>query len=259
VNGGLTPSYQWQVDGVNVGVNSPVFITNSLVTGNQVSVIMTGSALCEAAIPDTSDPVTITVSLLCNFTLNLKLILEGYYSTHNNIMNHVMVNQGIWNALITDVDTVTVELRSASDPSVLVTSVNGILQSNGNLIVNSSIPTPAAYWLCIKHRNSIETWSAAPVNFTGTSLSYDFTQAASQAFGNNMILVNPGLWAIYAGDLNQDGHVDGDDFMIYDLDSYEGVRSGYIVSDINGDGFVDGNDFPVFDMNIFNGVSSIKP
>lgn len=50
VNGGTSPVYQWQVNGFNVGANTPVFTTNSLVNADVISVIMTSNAAC-ATIP----------------------------------------------------------------------------------------------------------------------------------------------------------------------------------------------------------------
>jgi gliding motility-associated-like protein len=46
VNGGPTPSYQWQVNGQNVGTNSNVYTTTTLADADIVTVIMTTSAEC---------------------------------------------------------------------------------------------------------------------------------------------------------------------------------------------------------------------
>jgi hypothetical protein len=74
-----------------------------------------------------------------------------------------------------------------------------------------------------------------------------------------MVQVEPGVWAFFTGDLNQDDFIDGNDFVAYDGDSFLGVNSVYVATDMNGDGFVDGNDFPVYDANSFAGVSAIYP
>jgi hypothetical protein len=58
-NGG-TPSYQWQVNGVNVGTNSPTFTTTSLNDGDVVTVIMTSDLACASTPTATSNPITIT-------------------------------------------------------------------------------------------------------------------------------------------------------------------------------------------------------
>jgi gliding motility-associated-like protein len=46
VNGGPSPSYQWQVNGQNVGTNSIFYTTTTLADGDIVTVIMTTSADC---------------------------------------------------------------------------------------------------------------------------------------------------------------------------------------------------------------------
>jgi hypothetical protein len=80
-------------------------------------------------------------------------------------------------------------------------------------------------------------------------ISTDSSMAqTNNAFGDNQAQVEPGVFAIYAGDLNQDGFVDVFDFPIFDADN-AAFASGYVVSDMNGDGFVDVFDYPVFDAN----------
>ncbi len=61
-NGGTAPVYQWQVNGVNVGANSPIFTISTLTTGDVVTVIMTSNAKCTSNSPVTSSPITMTVS-----------------------------------------------------------------------------------------------------------------------------------------------------------------------------------------------------
>lgn len=64
VNGGTAPTYQWQVNGVNVpGATSPVFTTSSLANNSQVRVIMTSNASpCLTGSPATSNTVTMTIN-----------------------------------------------------------------------------------------------------------------------------------------------------------------------------------------------------
>ena len=62
VNGGQTPSYQWQVNGTNAGTNSNTFSTSSLTNGSQVKVIMTSAYTCASPAAATSNIISITVS-----------------------------------------------------------------------------------------------------------------------------------------------------------------------------------------------------
>src|SRR5947208_13219023 len=60
-------------------------------------------------------------------------------------------------------------------------------------------------YIVVKHRCAIETWSSIPLGFNpGVTTNYDFTIAASQAYGSNVVELEHGKWAAYSGDLNHD-------------------------------------------------------
>ena len=61
-NGGTTPSYQWKLNGVNVGTNSPSYINSSLTNGSTVTVIMTSNDICLTTTTAVSTPILITVN-----------------------------------------------------------------------------------------------------------------------------------------------------------------------------------------------------
>ncbi|MEO8209728.1 MAG: hypothetical protein ABI840_04140 [bacterium] len=91
-------------------------------------------------------------------------------------------------------------------------------------------------------------------------MSFDLTTSASQAFGNNLKQVNfvSVRFAIYSGDVNQDGVVDLTDGSLINNDSYNFV-SGYVSTDLNGDWTVDLSDAGIEDNNAFNFVSKMRP
>ena len=45
-NGGTSPTYQWEVNGNNVGTNSSTYTTTTLTNGQVVSCVMTSNAAC---------------------------------------------------------------------------------------------------------------------------------------------------------------------------------------------------------------------
>jgi hypothetical protein len=61
-NAGSSPVYQWKVNGVNVGTNSPTFTANQLTNGAVVTCVMTSSFTCVPNPTATSNALTITVN-----------------------------------------------------------------------------------------------------------------------------------------------------------------------------------------------------
>jgi hypothetical protein len=112
-------------------------------------------------------------TVLTNATLNLKAYLEGFYSG-NGQMIPVLYNCGL-STDPTDVDNITVELRDSSSPYATIASQVGTLKTNGQVVVQfSSSLIGSAYYIVVKHRNLLETWSKNPVPFS-TTTTYDFT------------------------------------------------------------------------------------
>jgi len=62
VNGGTTPSYQWKVNGVNIGTNSPAYSSNSLSNNDIVSCVLTSNAVCSSGSPATSNAISMAIS-----------------------------------------------------------------------------------------------------------------------------------------------------------------------------------------------------
>lgn len=82
--------------------------------------------------------------------------------------------------------------------------------------------------------------------------------STNNAYADNQAEVESGVFAIYSGDLNQDGYIDPFDYTILESDNLS-FAYGYVVSDLNGDGFVDPYDYVIFEKNNLNFVSSIHP
>ena len=61
-NGGTMPVYQWRVNGVNAGSNSPTFSSSTLANGAVVTVRMTSNATCPSPSLVTSNGITMNVT-----------------------------------------------------------------------------------------------------------------------------------------------------------------------------------------------------
>ena len=156
-------------------------------------------------------------------------------------------------------DTMSVNLRSATFPYNLIESSAFFPDSTGiSSIEFFNAQNGVSYWIQINHRNSVEAWSSTPVSFSNDLLTFGFTSSASQAYGGNLIEVATGIFAIYSGDVNQDGTVDATDIAMIDNDAANFV-AGYVETDLTGDGFVDATDLTIADNNAYNFVGVIRP
>ncbi len=214
--------------------------------------VLAVNASGNSAYSSTGDTVTLSGSA----TLSLTAFFEGLY-LGGSAMTPAPFNSD--NTLpATIADTITVELHLAHGTFDLAYSVTDTISVNGT----ASISFPGAavgnyYYIVVKHRNSLETWSTDSI-LISSSLSYDFSSAATQAYGSNMVDLGSGVFGIYAGDINQDGFIDGNDFTDVDNDNAN-FASGYLYTDTNGDGFVDGNDFTLIDNNGSMFIGIVRP
>jgi hypothetical protein len=210
-------------------------------------------------------------------TLNLTAFIEGYYAgastmtpVHLNVVTAGFTVPGNASPTASQCDFITVELRNSTPPYAVAASFTGILGTNGTLACKfPSDKVGGTYFIALKHRSSVETWSGAgadvPTSFATATTSYNFSTAADQAYMSNMVDMGGGVWAIYAGemdDLNMnglgDGVIDNTDFGVWLIDS-ENFEEGYIRTDLNGDAVTDNIDFGIWLINSENFVEVLKP
>jgi hypothetical protein len=179
-------------------------------------------------------------------TLNIKVALEGLY---RNVLNkHIMR------------DTVTILLRHTVFPYGVLDSIKSLVDSAtlNTQSIFGSIPQ-GNYYIVVRHRNSIETWSkpGGEQLYPGVNYTYDFTSSQSQAYGNNLKLIGT-KWCIYTGDVTQSGFIDALDMMNVDNDIFV-FRTGYVPTDLNGDNFVDIDDLGMIDNNVRRWIGVERP
>lgn len=177
--------------------------------------------------------------------LYLRYVIEGFYDDVND--NH----------RITDV--VSLYLAEASPPYNFVDTAIMYLEPNVLFNEASFYNAPVGnYYLVIKHRNALQTWSAAPILVNDQPGAYDFTTASSTAYGDNLTLKGS-RWCLYSGDVNQDEVIDIIDLQIIDNDIFNFVFGQLLNTDLNGDNFVDVNDILIADNNAQSFISVSKP
>ncbi len=178
--------------------------------------------------------------------LNLTMFIQGFYDPGTDLMVE---------------DTVRVYLRNSSSPYAIIDSAIAIVNSSGaGTFTFTNAINGVNYYLQLKHRNSIETWSMTPQQFTSSTLTYNFTTSSAQAFGNNMTVIDtsPQKFGIYGGDINQEGNVDLSDILLVYNDASSFVI-GYVNTDVNGDNITDLSDLLITYNNAANFVAVKKP
>ncbi len=192
--------------------------------------------------------INYTVPLSSFTVINVSAIPEAMYNFAGNLNMR---------------DTVMLLVRNSTPPYSLVDSAKSVLDSAslGCSFRFSSLAN-GTYYLVVKGRNIIETWSkTGGESVTAGSINaYDFRTAASQAYGNNQTQVSssPVYYGIYSGDVDGDGAVDGTDTGLIDNDAYV-YASGYLDTDLTGDGTVDASDYSIADNNSSTYISKVTP
>jgi hypothetical protein len=174
---------------------------------------------------------------LQSFTLNLKVFLEGFYNGSTQVK-----------------DTVKIYLANPSTPYAFRDSSKAYLDENGNTTIGFTGAPNGNYYIVVRHRNHLETWSNNFQSFaTGSTTNFNFTDAVTKAYGSNMKQVGS-VFVLYGGDANKDGFIDGTDYNVFKsqfgLDRYKNA-------DFNGDDFVDGYDALILFANF--GKSIARP
>ncbi|NVO21272.1 MAG: C39 family peptidase [Bacteroidetes bacterium] len=201
-----------------------------------------------------------TVCILPNSTskvLNLKVFLQGLYIESSGEMSQAKDASGN-HFTGTIADQLTVKLTQVSSPFTIIAQVANVnLDKSGNCTAILPSSVNGDYYIVVNHRNSIATWSATPVSFTGDAASYNFTLNNASAYGNNLVLSGT-KYCLFGGDVNQDGQVNSLDISAVNTSCLL-FSFGYLPQDANGDGIVDYQDLVIVDNNAANMVAIIKP
>ena len=116
------------------------------------------------------DATTITLPAV----LNLKVFIEGLYVS-NEKMQPLLFNSNL-SVDSTACDSIIVELHSQSDPDNIAFSKKTLMHTDGHvtILLPSSILSHS-YYIAIRHRNALETWSKNAVLFNSDVTNFDFT------------------------------------------------------------------------------------
>ena len=166
---GFTGATAMQFNGIvatSFTVNNDGQITATVPTGATSGTISVIKGSCNGT-------STNSFTVISNLTIDVKVFLQGYY-LGSGLMTPVLYNNGL-STDPTHVDNISIELHDATYPFGVVSTAIGVLKTNGNVQVQfPGALIGSSYYVVIKHRNSIETWSANPV-LMNASTNFDFT------------------------------------------------------------------------------------
>ena len=265
--------YQWYWNGSPMpaspdysGQNNQEIVFNVPITGN-----MAGSAMYCAAGGGNSRSI-IFGSEITNFQFDLKAFLQGPFNgsgmnTSLNTGGYLPLSQPYgtdpWNYFGSEavasipngnvVDWILVELRDAPTASqatgqTIIARQAAFVLSDGSIAGTDGISIPGFNNLIIQHslfavlwhRNSIGVMSAYPLTLNGGVFTYDFTTAATQAYGSAHKQLAPGVWGMIGGDGNADGQINNSDKL--DIWAVQAGSNGYLSGDFNMDSQVNNAD-----------------
>ena len=156
-NGGSTPSYQWQVNGVNQGSNSNTFTSDSLNDHDEVRCLLTSSNLCTVPARDTSNVMTMhitrTLSPSVSVTASDTSVCAGQPVTFTALPNSAGNNPGYqWqvngiNIIGSDPVFTADSLQDSSIVTVILTSKLACVTASSDtsvpVLIHVSDPIPS--------------------------------------------------------------------------------------------------------------------
>jgi len=160
------------------------------------------------------------------------------------------------------VDWVLVSIRTNTDFISTVCRKAGLLMSDGTIEMTEAFDccelNEDAYYVVIEHRNHLPVMTPSPVMIEGGTISFDFrvNQSFTRLFGDGQKEVNPGIFAMYAGNGDQIlagasiKDINANDLSLWTREN--GDHSGYYFQDYDLNGDVNVHDKAIWLTN--NGV-----
>jgi len=243
----------------------------------------------------TNDPanpsavIPLQLDVAAGLALDVHVMLVGAYDTGSGTMRTDLASGGhlplaqpfaarghagseaIDPALLTGsnppVDWVLLHLRTSAAGSDLASRA-ALLLADGQVVDTDAVSpvtfasmSPGLYFVVVEAWNHLAVMSAAAVDLSGGSATYDFTTSLAQAYAGSspaMQEASSGVWALWAGDANLDGQVTAPDFNAWSAATAAGTV-GYEAADFNLDGQVTAPDFNLWSQATAAGAGTAVP
>lgn len=154
------------------------------------------------------------------------------------------------------VDWAVVELRSSSDPAIVLATRSALVQRDGDVVATDGIDplsfavAPGNYHVALRHRNHLGVMTSATVTLSPTATAVDLRSAATGTYGTEARKTITGTFpvlALWAGDVTFNGVVqytgadnDRDPILVTvgNTTPNNAVIGTYSARDVNMDGAV---------------------
>ncbi len=211
-NGGTTPSYQWQLNGANIGTNSSTFSNSGLANGDIVTVTLTSNANCLTTTSVTSSNITMTVNSVPNQPVSVSgsaSVCSGTSNTYSvasvaGATSYTWTLPGGWTGTSA---TNSINATASTTSGIISVTANNTCGNSAAqtlaVVVNTLPTTPGtisgATAICSGSLNTYSisavagatsyTWTL-PGGWTGTSTSTNINATAGATSGNVTVTAN---------------------------------------------------------------------
>lgn len=164
------------------------------------------------------------------------------------------------------IDWILLSIRTNINKSDEVAKVAALLMNDGTVQTVSGCPLitdeTGPFYIVVEHRNQMAMMSPVLVPVVNGVLTYDFTTQDSykSAASAGQKELSPGVWAMFAGDMDQASDVNGYQITGQDKTIWNPLNGSFNIyhpGDVNLNGDVNGGDKGYWALN--NGISSIVP
>jgi hypothetical protein len=191
-NGGASPTYQWRLNGANVGTNSTTY-SYAPTNNDVVTCVLTSNAICATGNPATSNTVTMTVTTQPVATFSY--VASPYCSNATN-PSPTFSGGGVAGTFsstagLVFVSTATGQINLASSTAGTYTVTNTIAASGGcaAVVANTTITISSMPTAVISGTASVCLNAASPtITFTGSGSVSPYTFTYSINGGSNQTI-----------------------------------------------------------------------